>query len=133
TGWATLIPVQVFHQIGLYDDRHLEQCGDTEFTVRAKHAGYRLVVAYRSVVKVHTGASDGINVANFYSFRDLKRYFFDVRSYCRLKYRFFFIYNTATNPVIFTSFFLCDLMRITYHFFRRLRIKRMAVSSLPSS
>ncbi len=41
TGWGTLIPVVVFRKIGLYDDKHFQQCGDTELPVRAKNAGYR--------------------------------------------------------------------------------------------
>jgi len=123
TGWGTLIPIQVFREIGLYDDKHFQQCGDTELPVRAKNAGYRLIVSYEAVVKVHTEASDGINVANRYSLRDMRTYFFGVKSNCRLKYRFFFSVNTATNPFALISFLLFDLVRVTGHFFLGLRLK----------
>ncbi len=123
TGWGTLIPIQVFREIGLYDDKHFQQCGDTELPVRAKKAGYRLVVSYDAIVKVHADASDGVNVSSRYSLRDLKRYFFDVKSNYRLKYRLFFDLKTARNPFAFVSFFLFDLIRITGHFFLRLRFR----------
>jgi GT2 family glycosyltransferase len=123
TGWGTLIPIQVFREIGLYDGKHFQQCGDTELPVRAKKAGYRLIVSYSAPVKVHTDASGGVNVSNRYSLRDFKAYFFDVKSNYRLKYRWFFNLSTATNPLAFVSFFLFDLFRITGHFFLRLRFR----------
>lgn len=123
TGWGTLIPIQVFREIGLYDDKHFKQCGDTEFTVRAKNAGYHLIVSYAAIAKVHLEASDGVNISGYYSLRNLNKYFFNIKSNCRLKYRFFFCLNTATNPFAFASFLFLDLLRITGHFFLRLRFK----------
>lgn len=122
TGWGTLIPIQVFRKIGLYDDKHFQQCGDTELPARAKNAGYRLIVSYAAIAKIHVDASDAVNVSTSYSLRDAKRYFFGIKSNCRLKYRFFFALNTAKNPVAFLSFFLFDLLRITCHFFLRLSL-----------
>ena len=122
TGWGTLIPVKVFHEIGLFDDRHFQQCGDTELPVRAKNIGYRLIVGYACVVKVHMDASDDVNLSEHYSLRDLRKYFFDVKSNSRLKYRFFFAYNTARNPLMFVSFLSSDLLRISIHFLRRLSV-----------
>ena len=123
TGWGTLIPVQVFQEIGLYDDKHFQQCGDTELPVRAKNIGYRLIVSYAAIAKVHIEASDGVNISSYYTLRDLNKYFFNIKSNCRLKYRFFFRLNTATDPFAFISFLLFDLLRITCHFLLRLRFK----------
>jgi GT2 family glycosyltransferase len=123
TGWGTLIPIQVFREIGLYDDRHFLQCGDTELPVRAKNIGYRLIISYAAIAKVYIEASDGVNVSNHYSPRDLYKYFFSIKSNCRLKYRFFFCLNTAKNPLAFVSFLLLDLLRITCHFLLRLRLR----------
>ena len=120
TGQGILIPVRVFRDIGLYDEKHFQQCGDTELPARAKNRGYRLIVSYRAVVKANT-EEIGINHKPYYNIRDMKEYFFGVKSNSRLKYRFFFAFNTATNPFAFISFFLFDLLRITYHFFIRLR------------
>jgi len=123
TGRGTLIPVPVFHEIGLYDDKHFQQCGDTELSVRANKHGYRLIVSYAAVVRSHIGASDNLNVAKYYSLKDLKPYFFGMKSNFRLKYHFFFSLKTAKSPFYFISYFLCDLLRISYHFLIRLRFK----------
>ena len=121
TGWGTLVPVEVFRRIGLYDSKHFQQCGDTELTVRAKNAGYRLIVSYQAIVKLHVNASDTVNVSGCYSVKDLKRYFFGIKSNCRLKYRWFFNVNTARNPLALSSFLIFDLLRISVHFFSRVR------------
>jgi N-acetylglucosaminyl-diphospho-decaprenol L-rhamnosyltransferase len=120
TGQGALVPIHVFRSIGLYDDKHFQQCGDTELPVRAKNRGYRLIVSYGAVVKARSDEI-GINHASFYSLRDAKEYFFGVKSNCRLKYRFFFAYDTATSVAAFFSFLLFDIARLTIHFLRRLK------------
>lgn len=122
TGRGTLIPIQVFRDIGLYNDRHYQQTGDEELPARAARAGYRLIINYSSVVRTSPKGSYDLNVADRYSLRDLKRYFFDIRSMARLKYCFFFAYDTASNPIAFISFLLCQQARFTGHFVRRLRL-----------
>jgi GT2 family glycosyltransferase len=122
TGRGTLIPLQVFYDIGLYDEKHFQQCGDTEFPVRAKNAGYRLIVSYDAVLKSYLTASDHINVSSYYTLRDVRNYFLGIRSNCRLRYRFFFSLKTAVDPCRFICFFTCDLVRITGHFCRSLKV-----------
>ena len=123
-GRGTLIPVRVFRHIGLYNDKHYQQTGDQELTVRARRVGYRLIVSYAAVVKSHTKASCAINVADSYSLTDAKKYFFDVKSNTRLRSCFFFAYDTATNPFSLLSFLLLTMARITGHFLVRLRFRR---------
>ncbi len=123
TGWGTLIPCRVFSDVGLFDAKHFQQCGDTELPVRARNAGYQLVVSYDAILKVHLNASDGVNVATHYSLKDIKRYFCDVKSNFRLKYRWYFNRNTARNRIAFVSFGLFDMARITGHFIARLRLR----------
>ena len=121
-GMGTLIPTPVFRDVGLYDDRHFQQCGDTELPARASNAGYSLIVAYDAVVKMPPGTSAGINLQTTYSFADLKTYLFDIKSNYRLRYRLFFAYNIARNPLAFFSYLICDLTRITFHFMSRVRL-----------
>jgi len=123
TGRGTLIPIRVFRDIGLYNDRHYQQSGDDELPVRARNAGYSLVVSYAAVVETHTKASCSVNVSDTYSLRDFGQYFFGVRSNARLKGRFFFAYDTATNSLSFVGFLLSDLVRIASHFLLRLRFR----------
>lgn len=130
TGRGVLIPSEVFRRIGLYNDRHYQQSGDDELPVRARAAGYRLVISYACVVKMHTRASDAMNVSERYALKDLRRYFFDIRSNTRLRIRFFFAYDTARNPLAFVSFLLCDLARITVHFAKRVRLQPIRQTAL---
>jgi N-acetylglucosaminyl-diphospho-decaprenol L-rhamnosyltransferase len=133
TGSGTLIPIPVFREIGLYDDEHFQQCGDTELPVRAKNIGYRLIVCYAAIAKMHIEATDGINSRTYYSIGDLNKYYFGVKSNFRLKYRFFFGLNTATNPLALISFLLCDFCRISCHLLLRLRVRQQTASGLYSS
>ena len=50
-GRGTLIPMEVFSRIGNFNSRRLPHYGaDYEFTVRAKRAGFRLIVSHRARV-----------------------------------------------------------------------------------
>ena len=122
TGRGTLIPVQVFYDIGLYDDKHFQQCGDTELPVRAKKAGYRLIVSYGAIVKTPLTTSHHVNVSDHYALKDLGPYFLGIKSNCRLKYRYFFSLKTATSPLQFISFLTFDVLRVTCHFLLRLKV-----------
>jgi N-acetylglucosaminyl-diphospho-decaprenol L-rhamnosyltransferase len=133
TGSGTLIPIQVFREIGFYDEQHFKQCGDTELPVRAKNAGYRLLVSYAAIAKMRIDATDGINSRSYYSLRDLSKYYFGIKSNFRLKYRFFFGFNTATHPLALISFLLCDFCRISCHLLLRLRVRQQTASGLYSS
>lgn len=120
TGKGTLIPLAVFRDVGLFDDEHLEQCGDTELPVRASRRGYELLISYGAVVKSHTTASAAVNVSRRYSMRDFREYFFGRRSYTRLKYRFWFARRCTRSPLQFVCFLCCDLTRIVCHYCSRL-------------
>jgi N-acetylglucosaminyl-diphospho-decaprenol L-rhamnosyltransferase len=126
TGWGTLLPARVFSDVGLFDDKHFQQCGDTELMVRAKNRGYRLIMSYNAVIKISAELTATINAARHYSFGDVKTYFFSVKSNYRLKYRFFFAYKTANSPMAFVIFLICDLVRISAHFAIRLRFHRQS-------
>jgi len=51
TGMGVLIPVEVFNKIGLYDAKNFPQYhGDADFSLRAKKAGFKLIVSSKSVI-----------------------------------------------------------------------------------
>ncbi|MFA6924563.1 MAG: glycosyltransferase family 2 protein [Bacteroidales bacterium] len=122
TGRGVLIPKIVFDEIGLYDDKHFKQCGDTELPARAKNKGYKLLVSYSAIVLSHTSATNDINRKKTYSLSDFKKKFFNVRSNSNLKYLFFYAWNSSKNPFYFVSYFICDLLRNLYHYFVRLKL-----------
>jgi N-acetylglucosaminyl-diphospho-decaprenol L-rhamnosyltransferase len=133
SGRGVLIPVHVFRKVGIYNDRHYQQSGDEELPVRAKKAGYRLKMSYDCMVKGHTKTSYGLNVADAYSVKDIRKYFFDVRSNRRLRSCAFFAYDTAANPFAFVSFLFMDLTRNVVHFVRRLRFDQKSAPINPTN
>ena len=122
TGRGMLAPVTVFKEIGLYDARHFKHRGDTEFPVRASLRGYKQIIYYGALVKSHVDNTFEFDIKDVYYLSDIKRYFFDFRSSFWIKFRFFFALKTARNPVQFISFLTCDMIRITVHFLKRLRL-----------
>jgi GT2 family glycosyltransferase len=121
TGRGTLVPVKVFKQIGLYDDMHFQQCGDTELPVRAGKREYILLVSYGAVIFSHVRGGDLINVSEFYRICDIKRYFFGVKSNARLKYRFYFAKSAlGRHYAKLIVYLVCDFARLSYHFMRKM-------------
>jgi GT2 family glycosyltransferase len=125
SGRGTLIPIQVFYEIGLFDEKHFQQGGDIELPVRARNSGYLLITSYGAIVKSYIESTDSINISEYYSLKDFKMYFFGIKSSFRLKERFFFSLNMAKNPFYLFSYFLSDLLRITCHFILRLRFRKV--------
>jgi GT2 family glycosyltransferase len=122
TGRGTLFPVEVFRSIGLYDDKHFQQCGDTELPVRASRKGYKLLVSYSAVVYNQAESMEKFDARKTYKLRDLKSYFFDIKSNSRLRYAYHFAKNTSRNPLQFLVFLFFDIARKNYHFFSRIRL-----------
>lgn len=61
SGRGTLIPVQAFQEVGLYDQRRLPHyAADWEFARRAQRAGFELIMSYAAPVYSHERAT-GLN------------------------------------------------------------------------
>ncbi|RMG26296.1 MAG: glycosyltransferase family 2 protein [Bacteroidetes bacterium] len=120
TGRGVLIPQRVFREVGLYNEKHYQHRGDTEFPIRARRAGYQLLVAYD--VPVFNYVEDGSHINHRKRFKPgaIKTFFFHVSSSFYLPCRFWFAYDTAPNPVQGTVFFVLDLLRISKYFLSRL-------------
>ena len=126
-GRGTLYPISVFRKVGLFDDKHFRQCGDTEFPRRAFLKGYPLYVCYDAVVKTRCEKnSANINEKSRYSLADAWKYYFDVRSHCYLKERWYFSRGAVSHPG-FLVYFVFDFIRITHHFFSRLSAKERSL------
>lgn len=120
TGRGILVPVEVFRRVGIYNNKHYTQCGDTEFPVRARKAGYRLLVSYDVPVFSHKGHSVH---KEKYTLKSLRGYYFDIRSHVNLRERFWFAIDSTTNILHGLWFFVVDFTRITVHFIRRLDLR----------
>lgn len=121
TARGVLVPREVFDIAGNYDPRY-QQNGDPEFTRRAAKNRFNLLVAYNVPVLSYEKGNN-LNEADSYSIRDLKQYYFGVLSNARLSTRWrdaHCMTNSAMQAIIFFGF---DLVRITGHFVKRLRLR----------
>lgn len=121
TGRGVLIPSKVFRELGIYNNKHYQQCGDTELPRRAQKAGYKLLVSYDVPVYSYVKDAGHINHLDKYSLKVLKKYYFDVRSNMNLRYRFWFAIDCTRNVLHGIWFFTADFIRITFHFFKGAR------------
>ncbi|MFC2091747.1 glycosyltransferase family 2 protein [Elusimicrobiota bacterium] len=115
-GRGTLIPVELFRKIGKYDERHFPQyIADEDFSLRAKDAGYKLLVCSNAVVYSHIEAT-GVNFnINKPTIRNFIVSLFSIRSANNIKIRFYFaMKHSSCLPV----YFLFDLLRLFLSFFR---------------
>ena len=125
TGRGTLFPSQMFHDVGLYDDIHFQQCGDPELPVRAKFkAGYKLLINYDAVVISQVPNEFDVNTKLKYSLSDWREYFFGIRSHFNLRDHYWFARNVAPSSFWFLRYFLFDFIRTVGHFFFRLKLLR---------
>lgn len=120
TGRGTLIPAKVFRELGIYNNKHYTQCGDTEFPIRARKAGYKLLVSYDVPVFSHKGHSVH---KEKYTLRSVKSYYLDIRSHVNIREKFWFAIDSTANILHGLWFFALDFTRITVHFIRRLDLR----------
>lgn len=128
TGRGVLIPVKVFREIGLYNNRHYKQFGDTELTKRAEKAGYQLIVSYDSIVYSQPLKTNNIMNDGLYELSDFWSYLFDEHANTNLIFRYWFAFDNANNFFQGTFFLFCDLVRITIHFFKHLNFKARIIN-----
>jgi GT2 family glycosyltransferase len=122
TGRGVLIPVTAFRTVGLYNNQHYKQYSDTELTKRAEKAGFRLIISCDSIVYSQPLKINNIMVNSSYKINDFWKYYFDEHSNTNLKFRFWFAFDTAQNFFQGTIYLICDLARITFHFFKHLKL-----------
>lgn len=114
SGRGTLIPLSVFKQVGLYDERNFPHyMADIELSVRARRAGYTLYVSTGAVVHNYMEATRNKRQ----SIRDFVAGFWSFRSphYIRSRYTFAIAHSPLKQ-----LYFLADLSRLVIGFpFRR--------------
>lgn len=108
-GRGMLIPAAVFEQIGLFDEaRFQHHMADLDFSMRARKAGFPLVVAANCVVQEHTDAT-GLVIERLASIRQFWDALSSIRSPINLKTRLFFAQVHAPISPLYIAF---DLSRI---------------------
>lgn len=90
-GYAVLIPIAVFGEVGVYDFEHFPHYGaDHEFACRAHRAGFGLMVSYQAKIWRNTAVS-GLKVSptEHLSPEKMKRVLFDRKSIMNLANQFY--------------------------------------------
>lgn len=115
-GRGTLIPIKVFHDIGLYDRKHFPQyIADEEFSLRAKKAGYDLILCYDAIVLSEVFKS-GINwIYSKPTLKSFLRSLFNIKSANNLRVRYHFARKHARNFIVYL---FCDYLRLFGSFCR---------------
>ncbi len=115
-GRGTLIPIKVFHDIGLYDRDHFPQyAADEEFSLRAKKAGYDLIVCYDAIV-LSDVFKTGINwIYSKPTLKSFLRSLFNIKSANNLRARYHFARKHARNFIVYL---FCDYLRLLGSFCR---------------
>ena len=113
-GRGMLIPKPVFDAIGLFDDHHFpHHMADLDFSLRARKAGFPLLVATRSIVYEHADAT-GLQLNKPVSLRAFWRALFATRSPIKLTTRYQFARRHA--PIL-PLYLILDLSRIVGGYF----------------
>jgi len=111
-GRGTLIPAEVFRDIGLYDAASFPHYGaDYEFSRRAHMNGYSLLINYKSIVISRVEATGLNNRVTSLKWRDLLRSFFSIRSANNLIQRWRFA-RLCCPCWRFPVFYVCDVGRV---------------------
>ncbi len=116
SGRGTLVPVVVFRTLGLYDAGRLPHYGaDNELSMRAKTAGYELLVDTSCVV-ISSVSMTGLNPSlRRLSWKEFALSFVSIRSTNNLWYRWTF-YRRALRPwPIAVWFFAISTTRLAVH------------------
>jgi GT2 family glycosyltransferase len=107
-GRGLYIPIEVFQQLGLFDEKRFRHRGDMDIPLRAKKAGFRLLVSYDAIVYELPEHSFALDSKKKLTFREIYKSLTDFRSSNNIN----FIYNysdIATHGKLqFVVFFLSN-------------------------
>jgi len=104
-GRGLLIPVEVFHKIGLFDEKHFPHyAADYDFTHHSMRAGFQVFCNYDAHLYIYPDASGSAQITKK---KDLKNYFnhlFDIKGGGNL--RIFSLYSIRNCPNKYLPWFL---------------------------
>ncbi|ADB36784.1 glycosyltransferase family 2 protein [Spirosoma linguale] len=115
-GRGMFIPRAVFDRIGFFDEqRFRHHMADLDFSVRARRAGFPLVVSASSVVHEFTDAT-GVNLQSPMSLRAFIEALSAIKSPINYRTRYHFAVKHARLPY---AYFTVDMLRILLGYLRR--------------
>ncbi len=117
---GTLVPMEVFETLGLYDEKHLPQYGaDEELTFRAAGHGWQIVIPGNVTLYSHIEAAGWTGYMKSFSLRNLWNYLTSVRSPCNLKVHVIICYRHCRPGWYWAIAFAIDTARIIGGYFRQ--------------
>lgn len=119
SGRGTIIPVEAFRKVGLYDERGLRHYGaDYEFSCRAQAAGFPLYVDKATILYVHEHQTGVHGAVGNRDLRTLLRSFWDMKSANDLRLRWRFARRACPKRWQLT-YIPCDYARVIVGSVRR--------------
>lgn len=116
-GRGTLIPVACVLAIGEFDADHLPHYGaDYEFSIRAKRAGYRLLMSYHAPVLSDVAAT-GVSTKQIVKWHERAQVFLSRRSASALVYRWRFARRSVPRHIL-PAYIMADTGRVVGGAFR---------------
>jgi GT2 family glycosyltransferase len=114
-GRGIYIPMNVFKEIGLYDEISFKHRGDTELPLRARvQKGYNLIVSFSPIVKIMPNQTAQIDIKNRLTLKEVFSRMNDFRGSFYWKYTFYYIKIYSTT--IFQQYFVFLLRMIRIFF-----------------
>lgn len=105
SGYAMLIPVNVFHHVGFFDSKRFpHHMGDMDFVLRARKKGLKVVINPRAVIYTKIGENYFHNQIVNKPFLSSLRIFFDIKSTVYLPARWNFCWRHTPYKIGVISF-----------------------------
>lgn len=117
-GRGLIVPVSVFSEIGFFDEKSFPQAmADSDFSLRAKRAGYTLIITTMAYLYSHTKENDRKHFESNYSFKNFFLRLISIRSSSNLIYllkynyrhcpkKYFFQYSIINFVAVIGGYFL---------------------------
>jgi len=121
-GRGTLIPICVFYDVGLYDEKHLPHYGaDYDFSFRAKNYGYKIFFSNKAKVYSYVEATGLTNIHSVKGLKAFSQYLFSIKSPANLSARWWLAWNNCPK-LLFPSYIILDLSFVIGGFIKQ-RVK----------
>lgn len=118
SGRGTLIPVEVFKKLGLYDEIHLPHYGaDYDLSHKARRAGFPIYVCRRCRVYSYISANGMTTVRSKMSLTGFYNYLFSIRSPANFQARWWYAWNNCPKALL-PTYVLLDFLRVIGGYFK---------------
>ena len=124
SGRGTLFPLNVFKELGLFDEIHLPHyAADYDFTFKATRSNFKIFSCLNCKVFSYVEETGMTKVLNKFSLKSFINYFTSIRSPANLKARFWYGWNNCPKYYL-PIYFIFDFIRISGSYFKTFILER---------